>query len=197
MYRFIESICIIDRNIRNPELHRDRMNCSRYKFLGMEEKIDPEEIIHAHDIPSTGKYKCRIVYGTEVESIEFIPYRVRNINSIRLVENNFLNYRYKFLNRDAFELLKDSVAEDEILIVKNGQITDTSYSNVIFFDGKKWVTPSTCLLNGIMRQRLLNSGEISEENISFRDMDRFTSFKLINAMMNPEESPELDISIIR
>ena len=96
----------------------------------------------------------------------------------------------------AFSYLKDAVNEDEIIIVQNGQITDTSYSNLVFFDGEKWITPTTYLLNGTMRQSLLQTKQIIEKPIQVEDLNRFESFKLINAMMDLEESPELPISII-
>ena len=48
---------------------------------------------------------------------------------------------------------------DEILIIKDGHITDTSISNIVFRlpDGW-WLTPFTPLLKGIMRTYLLESG---------------------------------------
>lgn len=197
MSRFIESICIINGEIRNLTFHQARMNRARYKILGIDAEINLEKFIHSHKIPADGKYKCRIVYEEKIESIEFIPYKIRTIHSIKLIENNEIEYPHKFLDRSGFELLSDNVNEDEILIVKNGKITDTSYSNIVFFNGQNWVTPLTYLLNGTMRQSLLNSGQIIEKEINTNQLSDFISFKLINAMMNLEESPELDISIIR
>lgn len=197
MSRFIESICIIDGNIRNLAFHQARMKRSRHKILGINTEINLEEFIISNQIPPIRKFKCRILYDEKIESIEFIPYKIRNINSVKLMENNEIEYRYKFLDRSAFEFLSDSVTEDEILIVKNGKITDTSYSNIVFFDGENWITPSSFLLNGTMRQHLLKSGQIIEKEINTNDLKNFISFKLINAMMDLNESPELDITIIR
>ena len=197
MYRFIESICIIDGTIRNLEFHQKRMRRSRYKFLGIDTEPGLEKIIFSNKIPAEGRYKCRIVYGSEIESVEFVPYRIKPIHSIRLIENNQIEYPHKFLDRKPFELLLDSITEDEILIVRKGQVTDTSFSNILFFDGENWITPSSYLLNGTMRQSLLKSGEITEEEVNPKDLNRFISCKLINAMMDPDESPELDISVIR
>lgn len=197
MSRFIESICILDGKIRNISFHQARMNRSRYKILGIDEEINLEQFIISNQIPETGKFKCRIIYADKIESIELIPYKIRSINSVKLIENDEIEYQYKFLDRSSFEFLSDSVMEDEILIVKNGKITDTSYSNIIFFDGDNWITPSTFLLNGTMRQYLSNSNQVIEKDIYTNDLKSFISFKLINAMMDFEESPELDIAIIR
>lgn len=195
MSRFIESICIKDGLIRNLAYHQERMNRSRFKFLGIEEEFELEKLIHSKNFPDSGKYKCRIIYGNEIESVEFIPYQTKNIQSVRLIESN-MEYPHKFLDRKSFELLTDSVTEDEILIVNKGFITDTSFSNIVFFDGKNRITPTTFLLNGTMRQSLLDSGKIKEEKITPDDLKRFVSFQLINAMLNLEETPELDISIL-
>jgi 4-amino-4-deoxychorismate lyase len=143
-----------------------------------------------------GKFKCRIVYAESIEEFQMLPYQIRRIHSVRLVESNAIDYRFKLEDRQAFSYLKDAVNEDEIIIVQNGQITDTSYSNLVFFDGEKWITPTTYLLNGTMRQSLLQTKQIIEKPIQVEDLNRFESFKLINAMMDLEESPELPISII-
>lgn len=84
---------------------------------------------------------------------------------------------------------------DDILIVKNGFVTDSSISNIIFFDGYKWVTPDTPLLKGTMRQFLLEAAEIKEETITVQNLTTFTSFRLINAMLG-FDGPEIDVSKI-
>src|SRR5690606_7738830 len=197
MSQFIESICVIDGKIRNLGFHQERMNRTRYKMLGLLDEIKLEKLMRSHPIPSTGKFKCRIIYDEKVDLIEFVSYQIKPIYSIKLIEHNEIEYPHKFLDRKPFEFLSDSVSEDEILIVKNGKITDTSYSNIVFFDGQNWITPQTFLLNGTMRQFLLESNQIIENEIGINDLDKFKSFKLINAMMNLEESPEREMTMIR
>lgn len=196
MCQLIESICIKNGQINNLIYHQKRMNNSLYALFGIEAEIDLEKIILYQKPPLEGKFKCRIIYDTEIESIEFMPYEVKSISSVRLVEDNEIEYSFKFRDRQVFENLLANVIEDEIIITKNGQITDTSYSNLVFFDGEKWVTPCSFLLNGTMRQCLLEQGKISEEEINPKDLNRFFSFKLINAMMDLDESPSLPIEII-
>ncbi len=53
----------------------------------------------------------------------------------------------------------------------------------IFFDGTEWVTPTTFLLNGTCRQRLLSEGKIKERIIHATDIPSFTHIGLINAMI--------------
>lgn len=196
MSQLIETICILEGEIRHLDFHQKRLNRSRYKLLGLDDELDLDRILKIPENLKNGKLKCRIVYSEKINSIEFLPYSIRPIHSVKLVENNSIEYKYKLEDRTAFEFMKDSVAEDEIIIVKNGQITDTSYSNLVFFDGENWLTPYSYLLNGTMRQHLIQTKKIQEEKINPKDLNQFLSFKLINAMMDLDESPELDISMI-
>lgn len=196
MSRFIETICILNGEIRNLEFHQERFNRTRFKKFGLKNKLNLENYIQISENQVFGKFKCRIIYNETIEFVEILPYEIRKINSVKLIENNEIEYPYKSEDRSAFDLLKDAIVEDEIMLVKNGQVTDSSYSNLVFFDGENWVTPSCYLLNGTMRQSLLQSGKIAEDEVNPKDLNRFFSFKFINAMMNLEESPELDISII-
>ena len=71
---------------------------------------------------------------------------------------------------------------DDIIIVKNGNLTDSSYSNLAFNDGSKWITPSTPLLTGTRRGQLIESGELYEEELKVSDLKYFHSCSLINAL---------------
>ena len=75
----------------------------------------------------------------------------------------------------------------EVIFLKNGKVTDSSYANIIFFDGKQWLTPSTFLLNGTCRQRLLNEGKITESPIHYTDIRDFQQIGFINAMLDMGE----------
>ena len=66
-----------------------------------------------------------------------------------------MNYDLKYFDRKIFDDLKKNIKADDILIIKNGFITDTSIANILFFDGKKWITPKKPLLKGTVRERLL------------------------------------------
>ena len=96
----------------------------------------------------------------------------REIRSLRLVAaDDELDYHLKYADRSALaRLLQRRDDCDEILIVRDGAITDTSYSNVAFFDGRKYVTPDTFLLNGTRRQYLLGTGVLTERRITPSDL---------------------------
>ncbi|HHF3814093.1 TPA: aminotransferase class IV [Haemophilus influenzae] len=71
---------------------------------------------------------------------------------------------------------------DEIMIIKNGKVTDCSIGNLIFRQGKKWYTPDTPLLLGTQREKLLQEGKIQERTIFLEDIVNFDEIKIINAM---------------
>lgn len=197
MSRLIESICLIDGKFRNLEYHLNRMEISREKLFKIKKEFDLESSIEIPENCKKGKFKCRIVYDEEIKSVEFIPYQMKVIKSFRLYEDSAIDYRFKFEERGFFEVIKSSVEEEEVIITQNGQICDTSFSNLVFYDSENWITPTSYLLNGTMRQFLLDTDQIIEDEVFPKDLNRFVSFKLINAMMNLEESPELSIDWIR
>ncbi len=71
---------------------------------------------------------------------------------------------------------------EEIIIVKNNHITDTSFSNLLFLKGKDWFTPNTYLLNGVQRQHLLKNKKIKEAEITLQNIKQFSHFQIINAL---------------
>ena len=72
---------------------------------------------------------------------------------------------------------------DEIIIVKNGYITDTSIANIVIYDGTSWLTPKVPLLRGTARARLLEEKEIIEANITVKMLLKSQKLALLNAMI--------------
>jgi len=85
---------------------------------------------------------------------------------------------------------------DDIIIVKNGFVTDSFAANILFLDGVQWITPTTPLLNGTKRQFLLDQGIIAEKEIREEDIRTYQKVGLINAMIDFDEMPVIDIDSI-
>ena len=133
---FIETIRVEDGTFVRPELHLQRMRQTVREAYGVASGFDLAD----GSIPlqhRKGTVKCRIVYGRSLSEISFAPYVPREIRSLRLVAaDDELDYHLKYADRSALaRLLQRRDDCDEILIVRDGAITDTSYSNVAFFDG--------------------------------------------------------------
>lgn len=195
MSLLFETIRLQDGVLQNIYYHNLRLNYSRESLYKSTDVIDLEKIIQIPANFRHGLYKCRVTYGKkEVKTVEFEPYLPHIIKSLRLIEDDRISYEHKYTNRGSLnQLLTKRERFDEIIIVKKGYITDTSYSNIIFFDGIKWVTPSAPLLRGTMRSFLIDSKLISEMEIKVTDMKLFKKARLINAM-NPIETGK-DIKI--
>jgi 4-amino-4-deoxychorismate lyase len=182
MSQFIESIKIEDQEVFLLELHQKRVNAT-FAHFGMENSIDLAKIIKDLQIDEDGFFKLRIVYDLNRNyKTQLIPYAVAEIDSFQLVENNTYDYAFKFEDRKEFERMKTKAKTEEIIIVKNNCITDTSYTNLLFLKDEKWYTPSTYLLNGVMRQHLLATKKIKETEITLQNIKEFTHFQLINSM---------------
>jgi 4-amino-4-deoxychorismate lyase len=183
--------------LQNLNFHNLRLNHSRKSLYKSTDDIDLEHVIKIPPTCIQGLYKCRVVYSKEVKSIDFEPYKPHAVKSLRLIEDNKISYDYKYTNRGSLnQLLTKRERFDEIIIVKNGYITDTSYSNIIFFDGIKWLTPSTPLLRGTMRSFLIENNLLSETEIKVADLKSFKKARLINAMLPFELGKDIKIEKI-
>lgn len=194
MFQFIESICCVNKELRNLDYHQARFDRTRSDNFNDIQPILLKEIIQFPTELSDEKYKVRIVYDREIQSIEFQSYQIKPINSIKLFEiDPKINYTYKYADRWFFDEYIKEAQTDDLVLVKSNYITDCTYSNIVFFDGENWFTPRSVLLKGTMRESLLNEEKIKEKNIKVSDLANFQSFKRINAMMNLEESQEVSI----
>ncbi|MDD5571318.1 MAG: aminotransferase class IV [Bacteroidales bacterium] len=194
MCLLLETIKVLNKEFNNIELHNERFNKSRKDLFDCGDFINIKKNISIPENLDSGLYRCRVLYKKEIEKTEFIHYKPKKIKTLKIVECNEIEYSYKFADRIIFENLKNKYPDfDEILIVKNNFITDTSFSNIVFFDGGKWLTPSTPLLKGTKREDLLRKKLIFEEQIKPGDLNKFKKACLINAMLDIDENDFISI----
>jgi 4-amino-4-deoxychorismate lyase len=196
MSRLIESIYLKDGEFRNLKYHQLRMESSSKELFGVSNKWTLESKLQSSEYPETGLYKVRVIYDTEVKQIEFVPYQTKLVRSLKLVNSDVIRYTHKFENRQTLnELYQQREGCDDIIIVRNGFVTDASYANLIFRKGDEWFTPATFLLAGTMRAFLLGSHKIKSAEIRVEDVVKYESCKLINAMLGMD-APEIPLSSI-
>lgn len=192
----IESIRLENGNFLRLDYHQQRMDITILQLTGKENNIKLHEVLRMYSCPTDNLFKCRVVYRTAgIEKVEFIPYQVERLLQMRLVRHNQISYAYKFEDRSELDKLKPAEPQTDIIISRNGVITDAIYSNLVFFDGKKWLTPAQPLLKGTMRQALLDAGIIHEEEILENHISKFKAVKRINAMLQFDD-PALPVSQI-
>lgn len=193
----LETIKVFHRTFYNLFLHEERMRkTQRDLFQIMDDGLQLRDELVLPEHIGEGLYKCRILYDKAIRHIEFVPYVRPGIRTVRLVQCDECEYSYKYAERTLFTVLKENVEEDEILIVKNGLITDCSFANVVFDDGKRLVTPARPLLCGTKRELLLREKKIQQEDISPDSLSRFQRMFLINAMIDLEDNCSIPISQI-
>ncbi len=189
---FSEAIKLKDGIFYNLEYHQARLNRTQEKFYSP--KIDLSLLCSLiPDYPQKGLFKCRLAYHDEIEKIEFIPYTFKIVDKVGVVIDNEIDYEYKYTNRDRLNYLLENSGCDDIIIIKNGYITDSFSSNLIFKSDEGWFTPDTFLLSGTKRQLLLDKGIIKERKISLEDVKQYQQIYFINAMVDIEDNISIDV----
>ncbi len=188
MCPLLETIKCKDGKLFNTEFHQTRFEKAQKEYFGISPKTKLTEEIIIPEFAKNGLFRCRVTYSEQIEMIEFFPYQFRKINSLKLVEDNTIDYRYKYTDREKLNRLFEKRGNcDDIIIVKNGCITDSFVANLVFFDGEKWITPNTPLLPGTQRAKLLQEEMIFENRITNQDLYKYKKVGLINALNNFEE----------
>lgn len=178
--KLLETIKIENGLINNIEYHQKRFDDSRHKLFGIKEKINLEDVIVP---PSNGLSRCRIIYDKDIKTIEYLPYVPKTLSNFKIISSN-IDYSFKYANRSELDNLKAKYLDfDEVIIEKNGVLTDTTISNIAFFDGLHWITPASPLLNGTMRAKLIDEGFLKTKDIKSSEILKYTRFAIINALV--------------
>lgn len=182
---FIETVKIVSSVVLQAPRHEERM-----RSCGLLLENFDLQMLQVPAEFAKGVVKCSIRYSDKVRSVNYSPYSPRPIRRLKLVECDNIDYSRKYADRRALEALREKRGEcDDVLIVKNGLVTDTSYSNIVFFDGSTYFTPDTFLLNGCKRRELLESGRIKQRRITASGTQDFLCAYMINAMLDLEDNP--------
>lgn len=187
MSRLLESIKVEHRRFFNLHHHQTRVNRSLAAIFE-DVKINLEKELHLPETLDDRLYKCRVEYDTQIRKVDFLPYFPKSIHTLKLTEADDLDYSFKFKDRKTINHYFDKRGNcDDVLFIKDGLVADTSYCNILFYDGEKWNTPKIPLLQGTKRQQLLDEGRIEIRDISPNDLNGFHYFMLINAMLDFDE----------
>ena len=173
---FFETIRCEDEEVFNLQYHKKRIA----RTIGM--NIELEEYIYP---PSEELLKCKVAYTKdEIIDINYSPYTPKQINNFKLIYDNTITYQYKSTNRKNIDnLYTQKEKADEIVIVRNGLITDTSIANIAIYQNGIWLTPKTPLLLGTTRDRLIENNKIKESDITVKQLISCEKVALMNAMI--------------
>jgi len=187
--KLLETIKAEDGKLFHLEYHQKRVEVSLENA-----NFSLEEILKA---PVSGLYRCRVVYDENGYEVSYHEYIKRSIKRLKLVYDDAIEYSKKYLDRSSLETLyKQKLECDDVLIVKNGLITDTTIANVAFKCANQWITPKKPLLQGTTRARLIESKALIEKDIRVDELSSFSEVALMNAMINFDIIPLKNIEEI-
>lgn len=194
MCLFIETIRIEEGKAWNLSCHNARMNATRRHFFGEVPALELSNYIHTEEKRRT---RCRVTYAKDILCVEYFPYRMRPVQNLKLIQADHVDYTYKYADRSALDalFLQRGIADD-VLISRNGLLTDTTIANIALWNGKEWHTPSSPLLKGTKRSELIHQGILVEKDIKVSELGAYQRICLFNAMLHFGEV-ELSIEHIK
>ncbi|MBD5192064.1 MAG: hypothetical protein HDS88_04150 [Bacteroidales bacterium] len=200
---FVETIRIENGRLQLPELHQQRMAATIREVYGSDARV-PDIALFLDGVDAAGcegVQKCRVLYDRDICGAEITPYTPQQVRSLRVVEADIV-YHLKSCDRSALMRAASLKGDcDEVIIVRDGLITDTSFTNLVFHGRDGLYTPREPLLRGVMRRYLLNKGVIKEADLTLEDIKPgnllgITSVSMINAMLPLESAPRIDVEAI-
>lgn len=196
----IETIRVEGGKLCLEELHRARMLYS-LRYLGANEGL-LSNYLETHPLclhPTLSPvlvdnsttlgtaYALRIVYDADTISIRsYAPYTKRVIKHLRpICLPGSFSYTHKYLDRSLFEADAATLPSDTLPIYyrEGGELTDTTYTNIVLELREKLYTPQRPLLVGVQRRRLLEQGRIVPASLTLADLAAASRIYLINALM--------------
>lgn len=186
METYFETIKCDDYEVFNLEYHKRRISNTISKNFALEEYIYP---------PNEKLLKCKVIYNRDdILDITYDIYTPREIARFKIIEENNIIYDKKSTNRTIINsLFSKKGLSDEIIILKNGLITDTSIANIAIYYDNHWITPDKPLLLGTTRERYIDNGFLKKKDITIDMIKNCEKIALLNAMIDFKISYKFDI----
>jgi 4-amino-4-deoxychorismate lyase len=176
----LETLRCEDGRLLHVPYHQRRLD-EALRLLGIGKSYDLLSLVLP---PEQGLWRCRFLYGADGYEVRFHPYTPRTFSSLKLIRTDELDYSHKYADRSALErLFGQRGACDDVLIVRNGFVTDTTIANVALFIDGQWLTPQRPLLQGTARARLIDEGFLCPASLREEDIAKAQRVALMNAMM--------------
>ena len=196
MYPLFETIAVENFQPKNLWLHQQRMNNSYHEIFGGTNPFILSEIFKKEKITSSELLKWNVWYAKDSFQTKVTSYVIRKIYRVKLISvDTSFDYKHKFSNRSPFEQLRNQFLDyDDIIIVKNGLITDSSYANLVLKKEDKLYTPSLPLLFGTQRKYLIENQIVFEKDIQSSEIADYEKIYFINAMLTINIAPFVNVN---
>ncbi len=174
---YFETIKCDDYEVLNLSYHCKRIANTIALNINLQDYIYP---------PSHKLLKCKVIYNDEgILNVEYSEYKKREIKTFKIVFDDKIEYSKKTTNRDKLDLLyKKRDNCDEIIIIKNDIVHDTSIANIAILYKGTWITSKSYLLEGTTRARHLNDNLLIENDITLDMLKNAQKIALMNAMID-------------
>lgn len=197
MYPCIEAIEWLDGKAQRIDYHQRRVDEAFQCLFPSELPFSLAEALERFRtgtfFPEKGRYKLRLQYDNQLRTVEFVEYHQRRVESLKLIEIDYATTTFKSSDRQTIDAAFTQRGScDDVLLVRDGLLTDTSYANIAFFDGQKWISPRIPLLYGTRRAYLLDHQLIETDDIAVNELPRFQCIRLFNALIG---FGELELSV--
>jgi para-aminobenzoate synthetase/4-amino-4-deoxychorismate lyase len=122
--------------------------------------------IHLHKIVKSKQHVTLALH--RVPALSILPY---------------LNHKTS-TGRAFYEVARSTQVDDYLYVNERGEVTETSIDSVFFLIDGRWMTPplTSGLLAGVMRERLLETGRITEAPLTVDDAKRATAIIVANSV---------------
>jgi len=186
MSYFFETIKCEDFEVFHLHYHNQRIANTIGLNINLQEYIYP---------PTNDLLRAKVIYTQEgIKKIDYFKYIPKDIKIFKIIEDDTIEYKYKYLNRDNIENLSTKLGiADELLIIKNGLLSDTTIANIALFQEGRWFTPKIPLLQGTTRARLLEEKVIYEATLTIDDLKKSSKIAIMNAMIGFKEIEDFTI----
>jgi 4-amino-4-deoxychorismate lyase len=174
--KYFETVKCDDFEVFNLDYHNKRIANTIGLNLNLQEYVYPV---------SSELLRCKVIYDKDgIIDIQYFPYEKREIKTFKLIYDNEVSYSKKYFDRNTLnELFEKRENSDEIIIIKNKIVTDTSIANIAIYYENTWITSKNCLLRGTVRDRLIDDKFLIERDITTKMLKKASKIALMNAMI--------------
>ena len=158
-------------------------------FRSVGSDFELEKRVH---VPSDELLRCKVVYDESgILDVQYFAYELKKPRTFRVVYDDEIEYQKKYMYRDFLDSLV--CGSDEIIVVQDGLITDTSRANIAMYDNNEWLVTKKPLLFGTTMNRLLDEGFLRVANISVEMLKNAKKIAVMNAMVGFLQIEEFEI----
>lgn len=199
-----ETVKVHNKNPLFLKEHLERL-ANSLEFFGIEREINPEEIYKYIENVGEENFALKIIVSDKNFILthrednyinNYKKFRLKISNSKRNSTSKLVYHKSLCYYENIYEhrlAVKDGF-DSALFVNENDEVSECDFSNIYFVKDKKIYTPPTSsgLLNGTMRDFLLENFEIEEMKINFNEIKDFDECFISNSLMGVRNVESID-----